>query len=247
LTEGPLPAALSAVRSAAAAAIVLAGGSGARIGAGRNKVYLPLGERTVLGWSLHAFAAHPEIGTVVLVTRAEDAEQAGREVADLASVEIVTGGATRQESEWCGLHLLADRIAADTIDTVLIHDGARPLVSSALISAVLAAARADGGAVPGLLRDDLAAATPDGTGLRWPPDADALVAVQTPQGFRARPLLAAYDRAREEGFVGTDTASCVQRFTDLPVRWVPGDEHNLKITYPHDLARAERLVSFVTR
>ena len=226
---------------------MLAGGSGARIGAGHNKVYLPLGERTVLGWSLRAFAVHPAISTVVLVTRSEDAVQAAREVAELPAVETVTGGATRQDSEWCGLQLLAERIAADAIDTVLIHDGARPLVSAALIDAVLAAARAVGGAVPGLLRDDLAAATPDGTGLTWPPGADALVAVQTPQGFRARPLLAAYDRAHDEGFVGTDTASCVQRFTDLPVRWVPGDERNLKITYPHDLTRAERLVSSVTR
>jgi 2-C-methyl-D-erythritol 4-phosphate cytidylyltransferase len=235
------------VRSATAAAIVLAGGSGARVGVGRNKVYLPLGERTVLGWSLRAFATHPAIGTVVLVTRPEDAEQAEQEVAGLAPIEIVTGGATRQDSEWCGLHQLAEQIAAEAIDTVLIHDGARPLVSSALISAVLAAARADGGAVPGLLRDDLAAVTPDGTTLRWPADTDALVAVQTPQGFRAGPLLAAYDRARREGFVGTDTASCVQRFTDLPVRWVPGEERNLKITYPHDFARAARLVSSVTR
>jgi len=226
---------------------VLAGGSGARIGAGHNKVYLPLGERTVLGWSLRAFAVHPAISTVVLVTRSEDAVQAAREVAELPAVETVTGGATRQDSEWRGLQRLAERIAADAIDTVLIHDGARPLVSAALIDAVLAAARAVGGAVPGLLRDDLAAATPDGTGLTWPPGADALVAVQTPQGFRARPLLAAYDRAHDEGFVGTDTASCVQRFTDLPVRWVPGDERNLKITYPHDLTRAERLVSSVTR
>jgi len=234
------------VRSAAAA-IVLAGGSGTRIGAGHNKVYLPLGEQTVLGWSLRAFTTHPAISAVVLVTRPEDLERAEREAAELAAVEIVTGGATRQDSEWWGLQRLAERIAADAIDIVLIHDGARPLVSSALISAVLAAARADGGAVPGLLRDDLAAATPDGSGLPWPPGADALVAVQTPQGFRARPLLAAYDRARAEGFVGTDTASCVQRFTDLAVRWVPGDEHNLKITYPHDLARAQRLVSFVTR
>jgi len=228
---------------------VLAGGSGARVGLGRNKVYLPLGERTVLGWSLRAFATHPSIDAVVLVTRPEDAEQAEQEVVALAApVEVVTGGATRQDSEWCGLHRLADRIAADAIDTVLIHDGARPLVSAALISAVLAAARADGGAVPGLLRDDLAAVTPDGAGLRWPcADADALVAVQTPQGFRAAPLLDAYDRARREGFVGTDTASCVQRFTDLSVRWVPGEERNLKITYPHDLARATRLVSSVTR
>jgi 2-C-methyl-D-erythritol 4-phosphate cytidylyltransferase len=235
------------VRSAAAA-IVLAGGSGTRIGAGHNKVYLPLGGRTVLGWSLRAFATHPAIGTVVLVIRAEDAAQAEQEAATPdVPVEIVEGGATRQDSEWCGLHLLADRIAAGAIDTVLIHDGARPLVSAALISAVLAAARADGGAVPGLLRDDLAAVSPDGVGLRWPPGPDAFVAVQTPQGFRAAPLLAAYDRARREGFVGTDTASCVQRFTDLPVRWVPGDERNLKITYPHDVARAERLVSSVTR
>jgi 2-C-methyl-D-erythritol 4-phosphate cytidylyltransferase len=248
LTDAASPAALSPVRSAAAAAIVLAGGSGARLGVGRNKVYLPLGERTVLGWSLRAFAMHPAIGTVVLVTRPEDAEQAEGEIAALAvPIEVVTGGATRQDSEWCGLHRLADRIAAEAIETVLIHDGARPLVSATLISAVLAAARADGGAVPGLLRDDLAAVTPDGACLRWPADADALVAVQTPQGFRAGPLLAAYERARREGFVGTDTASCVQRFTDLSVRWVPGDERNLKITYPHDLARVARLVSPVTR
>ena len=81
---------------------MLAGGSGARVGVGTNKVYLPLGERTVLGWSLRAFATHPEIGTVVLVTRPEDAEQAEQEVAALAvPVEVVTGGATRQDSEWC--------------------------------------------------------------------------------------------------------------------------------------------------
>ncbi len=227
---------------------MLAGGSGARIGAGHNKVYLALGPRTVLGWSLRAFATHPEVGPLVLVTRAEDGAQAEQEAEALDTpVEIVTGGATRQDSERCGLHQLADRIAAGAIDTVLIHDGARPLVSAALISAVLAAARADGGAVPGLLRDDLAPVTPDRAGVRWPPGPDVLVAVQTPQGFRAGPLLAAYDRARREGFVGTDTASCVQRFTDLPVRWVPGDERNLKITYPHDLARAAQLVSPVTR
>ena len=245
---------------------MLAGGSGSRIGAGRNKVYLPLGERTVLGWSLRAFATHPEMGPVVLVVRVDEAEAAAREAAAVdVAVEIVEGGATRQDSEWCGLQRLADRIAAGAVDTVLIHDGARPLVSPALITAVLTAARADGGAVPGLLRDDLAAVTVDGTGVRWPPGvlredlipdgaevrrpsgSEALVAVQTPQGFRAGPLLAAYRRAREVGFVGTDTASCVQRFTDLRVRWVPGDERNLKITYPHDLERAARLVSSVTR
>jgi 2-C-methyl-D-erythritol 4-phosphate cytidylyltransferase len=228
------------VRSAAA--IVLAGGSGTRVGAGRNKVYLPLGGRTVLGWSLRAFAGHPAIGPVVLVVRGEDRALAEREVEGLP-VEVVTGGAARQDSELCGLRHLAARVAADEIDTVLIHDGARPLVTADLISSVLAAARADGGAVPGLLRGDLAEATPDGAGLRLPPSPHGLVAVQTPQGFRAKPLLAAYETAHREGFAGTDTASCVQHFTDLPVRWVRGDERNLKITYAHDLVLAEHVLA----
>ncbi|MBV9922221.1 MAG: 2-C-methyl-D-erythritol 4-phosphate cytidylyltransferase, partial [Pseudonocardia sp.] len=147
LTAAPSHAALSPVRSAAA--IVLAGGSGSRLGAAQNKVYLPLGERTVLGWSLQAFAAHPAIGTVVLVARAEEVGEAEREAEALrVPVEIVEGGATRQDSEWCGLRRLSEPIAAGAVDVVLIHDGARPLVSQELITSVLAAARVDGGAVP---------------------------------------------------------------------------------------------------
>jgi 2-C-methyl-D-erythritol 4-phosphate cytidylyltransferase len=226
-----------------AAAIVLAGGTGSRLGAGRNKVYLPLGDRTVLGWSLRAFVKHAEIGPVVLVARAEDRAAVEHERAQLPALDVVNGGPTRQESELAGLRHLAPRIGSGEIDTVLIHDGARPLVRAELISAVLRAARADGGAVPGLFRDDLAEATSDGTGVAWPPAVAGLVAVQTPQGFRARPLLAAYEQAHREGFVGTDTASCVQRYTDLAVRWVPGDERNLKITYVHDLATAVHAIA----
>lgn len=239
---------------------MLAGGSGTRFGAGRNKVYLPLGGGTVLGWSLRAFVRHPGIGRVVLVVRTEDralAEQeiatlgAGRAAVDVGSstaelaavVQVVTGGRTRQESELCGLRHLGPGIASGEIDTVLVHDGARPLVSAELIHAVLTAARADGGAVPGVLRDDIGEATFDGAGLRLPPAVDPLVAVQTPQAFRAAPLLSAYEQAHRHGFVGTDTASCVQRFTDLDVRWVRSDERNLKITYAHDLVLAEHALS----
>ncbi|MER6899963.1 2-C-methyl-D-erythritol 4-phosphate cytidylyltransferase, partial [Amycolatopsis sp. NPDC000740] len=68
------------------------------------------------------------------------------------------------------------------------------------------------------------------------------IRVQTPQGFRAQPLLAAYEQAAAEGFLGTDTASCMERFSALPVRWVPGSAENVKITYPHDLAVAERFL-----
>ncbi len=122
---------------------------------------------------------------------------------------------------------------------MLIHDGARPLVSAALVRSVLAAARADGGAVPGLPHDDLAVV--DGGGHLTGPARAGLVSVQTPQGFRAAPLLAAYEAAARVGFSGTDTAACVERFADLPVVGVLGDPRNLKITYAHDLALAEVL------
>lgn len=230
------------MRDGRAAAIVLAGGSGTRVGGEMNKVYLPLAGRAVIAWSLDVFAGMPEIGPVVLVVRAEDRALADR-VVKHDGVETVAGGASRQESELAGLRLLASRIGRGEIDAVLIHDGARPLLTRPLAAAVLAAALSDGGAVPGLTRDDLARIGSDGSTLLGPAPA-GLVAVQTPQGFRAAPLLAAYEEAACHGFAGTDTASCMERFApDLPIRWVPGDERNFKITYGHDLQMAEQVLA----
>jgi 2-C-methyl-D-erythritol 4-phosphate cytidylyltransferase len=220
---------------------VLAGGSGTRVGAEQNKVYLPLRGRPVLAWSIAAFTGMPDVGVVVLVVREADRALAEQVLAEHAApgVEVVTGGRTRQESELAALRRLATRITDGSVDVVLVHDGARPLLRRRLAAAVLAAARASGGAVPGLWRTDLAAAEPDGAAVTGP-DPGGLVAVQTPQGFRAAPLLAAYEAAAGCGFVGTDTASCMERFApDLPIRWVPGDERNFKITYAHDLVVAE--------
>jgi 2-C-methyl-D-erythritol 4-phosphate cytidylyltransferase len=221
-----------------AAAVVLAGGSGTRVGREINKVYLPLAGQSVLSWPLKALAANPDIDALVLVTRPQDVEFVDKVVAGV-NVEVVSGGDTRQASELAALRHLASRIEAGLIDTVLIHDGARPLVSSDLVNAVLRATKQYGGAIPGLRSEDLAVATPDGHVVPIP---DELVAVQTPQGFSAVPLLAAYERAAEEGFVGTDTASCIERFTDIEVHWVPGEQRNLKITFEHDLAVAERIL-----
>jgi 2-C-methyl-D-erythritol 4-phosphate cytidylyltransferase len=218
-----------------AAVLVLAGGSGTRVGAGRNKVYLPVAGRSVIAWSLDALAAAPGVGPVVLVVRHEDRDLAGEVLARETSrrdVEIVDGGATRQESELAGLRALAGRIGRGAVDVVLVHDGARPLVTPALVAEVLRVAREIGGAVPGLVRDDLAGVSGDGT-LVAPA---RLVAVQTPQGFQAAPLLAAYERAAAEGFAGTDTASCVARFApEVPVLRIPGEPGNVKITYGYDL------------
>jgi 2-C-methyl-D-erythritol 4-phosphate cytidylyltransferase len=231
-------------RTPYAAGVVLAGGSGARMGAGMNKVYLPLAGRRLVSWSLAAFSRVPEIGALVLVARPDDSKLVDwvldREL-DGAPVEVVYGGDTRQGSELQALRHLANRVDDGTIDAILLHDAARPLVSPALIAGVLHAAREHGGAIPGLPADDIVTITGDGHVVSGSP-LDAAIRAQTPQGFRAAPLIDAYEQAAREEFVGTDTASCMERYSQVPVRWVHGDQHNFKITYPHDLTIAEQFL-----
>jgi 2-C-methyl-D-erythritol 4-phosphate cytidylyltransferase len=104
------------------------------------------------------------------------------------------------------------------------HGGALPVLTPAGLTTLAPATEAT--------ESDVAAVT-DGT----------VVAVQTPQAFAAAPLLAAYRFAERDGFVGTDTASCIERYTDVPVHCVPGDAGNIKITFPDDLFIAERLLA----
>ncbi|HET9828888.1 MAG TPA: 2-C-methyl-D-erythritol 4-phosphate cytidylyltransferase, partial [Nocardioidaceae bacterium] len=99
------------------------------------------------------------------------------------------------------------------------------------------AAAEHGGALP--VREQRALTGVDGAAT----PGEQVVAVQTPQAFVGAPLLDAYRRAAAEGFVGTDTASCIERYTDVPVLCVPGDAGNIKITFPEDLFLAERLLA----
>lgn len=229
-----------------AAGVVLAGGSGTRVGAGINKAFLSLAGRSIAAWGLNTLASVEGIGYLVFVVRPEDLEHARfvdtRETD--SPLEIITGGETRQESELMALRHLADRIDSGAVDTVLIHDAARPLISHGLASAVLHAARESGGAVPGIPASDIA---PAGAGRTLAADPelrrDALVRVQTPQGFHAATILDAYEAAARDGFVGTDTASCAEEYTDIPVTWVRGEETNFKITYAQDLLLAQDVVS----
>ncbi len=227
-----------------AAGVVLASGAGTRVGAKLNKVYLPVAGRRVVAWSLDAFARVPGIDVLVLVIRPQDTELAREVLAGHpGEVELVHGGATRQGSELNALRHLASRIEGGEIDAVLLHDAARPLVTPELIADVLDGTRRYGGAVPGVAADDIVRVTENDTdGATVTGNLPGAIRVQTPQGFRAGPLLEAYETAEREGFVGTDTSSCMERFSALPVRWVPGSAENLKITYPHDLVVAEQVI-----
>lgn len=228
-----------------AAGIVLAGGTGSRLGAGINKAFLPLGGRAIAGWSLATMGAVEGIGPLVFVVRPEDRAHA-EFVVDRGMrqrVEVIAGGATRQESELLALRHLADRIDAGVVSTVLIHDAARPLVSRGLVASVLHAALEHGGAVPGIPARDLAALDGDGLLAGGAADRGRLLRVQTPQGFDAPTILDAYEAAARDDFVGTDTASCAEQFTDLEVTWVRGEATNFKITYAQDLLLAQDVVA----
>lgn len=225
-----------------AAAIVLAGGSGTRLGADGNKVYLPLAGRRLVSWALEAFADVRSVRRLVLIVRPADQELA-EEIVDRevrARVEIVPGGPSRHHSEYNALVHLGPAIRAGEIDVVAIHDGARPLAGRRLIADTIEAAGVHGAAVPGVPLED--AAVPHSGGLAEPADR-RLVRVQTPQAFRAGPLLLAYECAARDGFAGTDTAACMERYGGLPVHCLPGDPRNIKVTYPQDLFLAERLLA----
>ena len=224
----------------AAAVVILAAGSGSRVGADVNKVLLPLDGTPVLVHSLRTVLGLDGVDPVVLVCRpGEEDAVAGAVTPHLGGrdVLLVPGGATRHESEQAALGVLASRIESGEVDVVVVHDGARALAPASLFTQVIEVARESGGAVPtvglpGLLPRDPATPRP----------AALLVGVQTPQAFRAGPLLDAYRAARRDGFDGTDTAACLERYQpEQPIVAVPASPANLKITYAEDLVSASRL------
>jgi 2-C-methyl-D-erythritol 4-phosphate cytidylyltransferase len=225
-----------------AVGVVLAAGMGTRVGADGNKAYLPLAGRSMVSWSVRAVAETPDIDRTVLVFRRGERATAQRllsDEVDSATVELVEGGDTRHGSEFNVLRHLADDIESGAVDVVLIHDAARPLAGTDLMRTAVATAREFGGAIPGLSPGDVLREAPDGS---LAPVGGTLVRVQTPQAFRAAPLLAAYRAADAEGFDGTDTSACVQRFSDVDVHVFDGAATNFKVTFPHDIEVAARLL-----
>lgn len=139
-------------------------------------------------------------------------------------VETVVGGTSRSLSEMAGLAALGD-----AFDLIGIHDAARPLIDPELIDQLFLAADKTGGAVPVVEPNDLL------VDRRRLQPVDRPAGVQTPQVFRGPELLAAYVRAAQAGYEGHDTVDVVHRYGELEIAAVPGDQSNIKVTYPEDL------------
>lgn len=206
----------------------MAGGSGTRFGGPVNKVYRELDGKPVLRWSLETLS--PLFGTVVVVSRPEDADLLAPVVAGIA-VRHAAGGRSRTESERSGLEALRPNIELGEVDVVAIHDGARPFLKAALVTELVHTARLVGGAVPGypILKGS---GSQDGSATYELPG-HGRVCVQTPQVFRAAGLLEAFDRA--PGFEAADTASLIREHSDVDIALVYADATNRKITFPDDL------------
>lgn len=219
------------------AAILTAAGRGSRAGGDLPKQWQILAGRPVLAHTLAAFAARDDIARILLVIHPDDRARAQALVAAHGGagpgISLVSGGADRAESVLNALRALA---GSDTT-RVLIHDGARPLVSDAVISRVLGALGSAPGAAPALAVTDAlwrGGQTVTGTMPR-----DGIFRAQTPQGFAFPAILHAHQA--HPGQAADDVE--VARAAGLDVAIVAGDEDNLKLTWPGDFARAERLLA----
>jgi 2-C-methyl-D-erythritol 4-phosphate cytidylyltransferase/2-C-methyl-D-erythritol 2,4-cyclodiphosphate synthase len=217
-------------------AVVVAAGSGTRMGAPVNKVLLDLAGEPVLRRAVRPFLASPDVDGVWVVCRPGEEEALRAALgADAARVALVPGGATRQESVLAGLRALPE-----DAEFVLVHDGARPLVTDRIVADCLAALRQEGSAVACTRVVDTIKRISGGSVLTTIPR-EALRAVQTPQGFRRRALQDALEDAQRAGVLVTDEAGAMERL-GLPVHLVECADGNRKITTAEDLLLAEAVL-----
>jgi len=213
------------------AALIVAAGRGLRAGGEQAKQWQQVAGRTMLDHTLAAFADLPEIGVMAVVLNKDDMQhRAGLEAAGCL---VAQGGDSRSASVRNGLDLLDNK----GVNTVLIHDAARPCVSPSLIREVIAALAHAQAAAPAVVVTDALWIGTDGmvNGAR---DRTGLYRAQTPQGFDYTAICAAY--ADFDGDAADDVE--VARAAGIEVVIVPGDEDNLKVTLPDDFARARRIL-----
>jgi len=221
-------------------AVLLAGGTGARMGSDQPKQLLELGGRTILEHAIVAFHEHPGVDEVLVVMAADHLAAAERVAAGYSKVSgVVEGGGTRSDSTMRALERLGDRECL-----VLVHDAARPLVSADVIARCIEALAAHPAVLVAVPATDTMVEVDADETVRSVPPRSSLRRVQTPQGFRSDVLRSAYAAAgADPDFVATDDASVV--FHYLPghsVGVVAGEERNLKVTTPLDLRLAEALL-----
>ncbi|MDO8282114.1 MAG: 2-C-methyl-D-erythritol 4-phosphate cytidylyltransferase [Thermodesulfovibrionia bacterium] len=219
-------------------AIVPAAGIGRRFGGSVRKTFVELKGIPLLVHTLSRLSEVASISDIIPVLRADDIET-GRKLFAQYKIEkvrqIVAGGAERQDS----INNAVKLIEGDCI--VLIHDGARPIISEKLVANLLENLEGVDGVIPGLpVKETLKQV--DGNGMVVSTvDREKFRSIQTPQAFTSGVIKRAYKMAYADGFYGTDDAALVERAGGR-VKIIPGDHFNIKITTQEDLELAEMLI-----
>jgi 2-C-methyl-D-erythritol 4-phosphate cytidylyltransferase len=226
-------------------AVVLAGGTGLRLGLGAPKQLAAVGGRPILARAIEAFDAAPEVEDVIVVMAAGHVAEAEVIAKPYAKVDrVIEGGASRTESTLRALAALADE-PGDV--RVLFHDAARPFVDARIIAECVAALEREEVVAVAVPSSDTVVVVEGDRVVEMPPR-DRLRRFQTPQGFRLGVIREAYERAlADPGFAErppTDDCGVVHRYLpEIPIRVVPGSEQNIKITHPVDLLIAEQITA----
>ena len=220
--------------------LIPAAGVGRRMGSDRNKLLLALRGQPILAWTLQAAAASQSIEWIGLICQAIDKPDLLTilETLDLTTpIVFVPGGDTRQGSVYNGLQALPA-----AAEHVLIHDGARCLATPALFDRCATALQTCPGLIAAIpVKDTIKIVNGEGI-VDSTPDRSCLWAAQTPQGFHVPSLKAAHDEGKAKNWAVTDDAALFEK-VGLPVKIVPGEETNLKVTTPEDLKIAESVLS----
>ncbi|MBW2121035.1 MAG: 2-C-methyl-D-erythritol 4-phosphate cytidylyltransferase [Deltaproteobacteria bacterium] len=222
------------------AALIVAAGEGCRMGTPRPKPFVLLKDVPILAYALHPFEICSRIQSLYPVLRQQDLPSWQGEILDRfpfrKTRQPVVGGPSRQDSVRLGLEAITE-----DIDTVLIHDGARPFVDGSLLDQLLDTMEGVQAAVLAVpARDTMKVVSPSGRVLETP-DRKGLWHIQTPQAFDFSVILEAHQRAAADGIVATDDAALVERL-GVPVTVVEGSYRNIKITTPEDLIMARALL-----
>lgn len=217
-------------------AVIVAGGKGTRMGAGKNKVFLKMMNKEILCYTISAFENNKNTDSIVVVTAKDDIKECERLVNEYCFnkvIKITEGGETRQESVIKGLRECSG-------DIVLIHDGARALVTDNEINSVISDCIKYGAAAAGVKCKDTLKISLDGF-IEETLDREKIYQMQTPQAFYRDDILSLHEKACIEGFSATDDCMIAEHY-GVKIKISGGSYDNIKITTPDDMIIGEKIL-----
>lgn len=224
------------------AVVIVAGGSGKRMGNPLKKQFIKIKDKEILAYTIEAFNDLEEISEIVVVTGEEDINKVEKEIVNRYNYhkvsKVVAGGKERQDSVYNGL-----MATSEDAKYVMIHDGARPFVSKeVLLRAIQKTKECKATIVAVPVKDTIKIVNTEGDTVEETPQREKLWAVQTPQSFEKRLLVAAYESANKKGLQVTDDSMVVEAY-GKQVHVVLGDYTNIKMTTPEDLIIGETILN----